>query len=94
MVKAGLVIRNFMHLHVEKTFVHYFLITSVAFMALFFFAVAPDVMKHDGSNWKNVAAEEWIKKVDEEYANGGGAHGGAEHGEAPAGDAHGEGGHH
>ena len=84
-VKAGLVIRNFMHLNVEKAFVHYFLITSLAFMFLFFFAVAPDVMKHDGSNWKNVAAEAWIDKVDAEYAAGGGDHHGGGHG-----DAHGE----
>lgn len=84
-VKAGLVIRNFMHLNVEKAFVHYFLITSLAFMFLFFFAVAPDVMKHDGSNWENVAAKEWIEQKDAEYAAGGGDHHGGGHG-----DAHGE----
>ena len=89
-VKAGIVIRNFMHLNVEKAFVHYFLITSLAFMGLFFFAVAPDVMKHEGTRWKNVAAESWIERVHEEYKNGEPGHGGDSHG-APAdhGDAEG-----
>jgi len=93
-VKAGIVIRNFMHLHTEKTFVHYFLITSLAFMALFFFAVAPDVMKHEGTRWENKAAKAWIQKVEAEYAAGGGDHHGADaagdHGEKTEGDAHGE----
>lgn len=98
LVKAWIVIKNFMHLNVEKAFVHYFLITSLAFMGLFFFAVAPDVMKHEGTRWKNVAAEAWIEKVEAEFAAGGGEHhgaaadenghgaGGAEH--APEGEHH------
>ncbi len=74
-VKAGLVIRNFMHLTIEKSFVHYFLITALAFMVLFFFAVSPDVMNHEGTNWKNLAAEAEIKRALEEHAAGGGHHG-------------------
>jgi caa(3)-type oxidase subunit IV len=102
-VKAALVVRNFMHLNVEKAFVHYFLITSLAFMALFFFAVAPDVMKHEGTRWENKAAKSWIQSVEEEYANGGGDHHGGghaedhggDHAEKPAGgEAHGEEGAH
>jgi len=88
-VKAGLVIRNFMHLTVEKSFVHYFLITSVAFMFLFFFAVAPDVMNHEGTRWENVAAKSWIAKKQAEQAAGGDHHGEGGHGEA----GHGEAGH-
>ena len=92
-VKAGLVIRNFMHLNVEKAFVHYFLITSIAFMFLFFFAVAPDVMNHEGSRWENVAAKSWIEKqAAYEEANAG--HHGGGHGDAHGGghgDAHGDG---
>lgn len=102
-VKAGLVIRNFMHLNVEQSFVHYFLITSLAFMLLFFFAVSPDVQNHEGTNWVNYAAEDEIARVQEEYKNGEPGHGahGGDHGEAAHGDAHGaeadhgaEGGHH
>lgn len=85
-IKASLVVHNFMHLTIEKRFVHYFLATSLAFMFLFYFAVAPDVMKHEGTNWVNLAAKAQTVKVDAEYAAGGGEHG-AEHA-APAGEHH------
>jgi caa(3)-type oxidase subunit IV len=87
-VKASMVVKYFMHLDIEKRIVHYFLITSVVFMFLFFAGVAPDVMKHEGTNWKNVAAIETSARVEAEAAAGGGGHGeehheegeGAEHG--------------
>ena len=41
-----------MHLKFEKK-IHHMLVTTTMFMFLFFFAVAPDVMKHEGSNWSN-----------------------------------------
>ncbi len=50
-VKAYLVARNFMHLNIEKRYVVYMLSTVLAFMLLFFSAVAPDVMKHEGTGW-------------------------------------------
>jgi caa(3)-type oxidase subunit IV len=56
-VKAYFVCAKFMHLNIEKKFVVYFLVTSLAFLALFYFGVAPDVMAHKGHRWKNVAAE-------------------------------------
>jgi caa(3)-type oxidase subunit IV len=61
-VKAYLVCAKFMHLNIEKKFVIYFLVTSLAFMALFYFAIAPDVMKHSGHRWKNVAAEAAVQR--------------------------------
>ena len=54
--KAALVVRNFMHLTLEPKFVFYIASTSVVLMGLFFFWVAPDVMKHEGHQWVNVAA--------------------------------------
>ena len=78
-VKAGMVVKFFIHLDLEKRFVHYFLATSLAFMFLFFFAVAPDVMKHSGTQWVNVAAERTVA----EGLAAGAEHGG-EHGAAPA----------
>ena len=54
--KAALVVRNFMHLTMEPKFVFYIASTSVVLMGLFFFWVAPDVMKHEGHQWVNVAA--------------------------------------
>lgn len=99
-IKAGMVVKYFMHLDVEKRFVHYFLVTSLAFMFLFFFAVAPDVMRHEGTQWVNLAAK---KHIEEGLAagsghgdehGGGGEHGNAEQGgaehapEAPAPSGH------
>jgi caa(3)-type oxidase subunit IV len=50
-VKAFLVAKNFMHLNLEKRFVVYMLVTALAFMGLFFFATAPDIMNDEGRNW-------------------------------------------
>jgi len=50
-VKAYLVCKNFMHLNVEKRYVVYLLTTCLVFVLLFFAAVAPDVMKFEGTNW-------------------------------------------
>ncbi|MEX0912628.1 MAG: c-type cytochrome [Gemmatimonadota bacterium] len=55
-VKAYLVIENFMHLRWEKRLMKWALGASVAVMALMFFGIAPDVMKHEGRNWVNEAA--------------------------------------
>jgi len=57
LVKARLVVQNFMHLKWEKKLARIVLAGSLLLMALFFFAVAPDIMKHDGSNWTNDAAK-------------------------------------
>ncbi|MBL8919230.1 MAG: cytochrome C oxidase subunit IV family protein [Myxococcaceae bacterium] len=83
-VKAYLVLKNFMHIGVEKKYVAYLLITMVALMVLMVGGVGPDVLRHDGHRWSNVAAK---KTVEEGLKAGGGhdAHGG-EHkaGEKPA----------
>ncbi len=50
-VKAYLVAKNFMHLNIEPRYAVYMLLTMLVFVFLFFAAAAPDVMKHDGSNW-------------------------------------------
>ena len=63
LVKAYLVAKNFMHVNVERPIVHYFLITALAFMVLFFAGTAPDVMKHDGQNWNNDAAKAEIERA-------------------------------
>lgn len=81
-VKAGIVIKYFMHLDTEKPIVWYALITSVVFMVLFFSAVAPDVMNHQGTRWENVAAK---AEVERGLAAGSGHHGGG-HEAAPAGE--------
>ena len=50
-VKAYMVAKNFMHLNVQPRYAVYLLLTMLVFMLLFFSAVAPDVMKHEGDNW-------------------------------------------
>ena len=67
-VKAYLVMKYFMHLDVEKPIVHYFLITSVVFMVLMFAGIAPDVMKHEGTRWENIAAKAEVQRALAEQA--------------------------
>lgn len=82
-VKAYLVASRFMHLNIEKRYISYMLGTMLVFMLLFFAGVAPDVMKHKGQNWENVAAEAEIERaLAEQREEGHGEHGGehdAEH---------------
>ena len=61
-VKAYLVIKNFMHLNIEPKYVAYISGTALAFMGLLFFFVAPDVMKHEGNNWTNLAAQAAVQR--------------------------------
>lgn len=56
LVKANMVIQNFMHLKWEKRIAKLVLATSLALMVLFYGAVATDIQKHEGRNWVNDAA--------------------------------------
>ena len=51
-VKAYLVTKHFMHIHIEPRYVAYLVSTMVVFMLLLFAGVAPDVMKFEGQNWE------------------------------------------
>ena len=53
-VKAFMVAKYFMHITAEAKFITYMVSTTLVFMLLFFAAVAPDVMKFEGSNWVKV----------------------------------------
>ncbi len=77
-VKAFLVAKNFMHLNIERKYITYMLSAMLMLMLLFFAGTAPDVMKHKGQNWENVAAEAEIERALEAQAAEGDAHG--EHG--------------
>lgn len=79
-VKAWLVCSRFMHLDIEKRFVVYFLTVSLGFMGLFFFAIAPDILKHEGTNWKNYGATNEIARHDLTKTD----HGHDPHAEKPA----------
>ncbi len=56
-VKATLVVQNFMHLKIERQIAKWVLAASLLLLFLFFAGVAPDVMKHDGAGWENLAAK-------------------------------------
>jgi len=74
LVKAYLVVVNFMHLNSEQKFVSYFVATALVFMLLFFAGTAPDVMKDEGRNWTKPA---WVAAA--ARAAAGGDHGSGEH---------------
>ena len=57
LVKAYLVVKNFMHINVEKRFIPYACATVLVFMVLFYAGTAPDVMKKHGTNWEKPS---WI----------------------------------
>ena len=72
--KAYLVAKNFMHIDIAPRYVGYLVATCLLFMVLFFAAVAPDVMKHEGLRWKKPG---WIEA--NAAAHAGDAHGDAHH---------------
>jgi caa(3)-type oxidase subunit IV len=61
-VKANLVIQNFMHLKWERRIAKWFLTTSLVLMALFMAGVSVDVMNHEGNNWENIAAQAAVER--------------------------------
>jgi len=62
LVKANLVIQNFMHLKWEKRIMKWVLATSLVLMFLMFAGVSSDVMNHEGRNWENVAAQAAVER--------------------------------
>lgn len=78
-VKAGLVVQNFMHLKWERALIGWILAAALLLMFLMFAGVAPDVMSHDGVNWENVSAKEAIERGIPVAEEGGEAGAEAEH---------------
>lgn len=77
-VKAWMVIKNFMHLSIERPIAKWFLAASVLLLALFWGGIAPDVQSHAGANWENVAAQAAVER---------GIAGPEDHGEEPGAEA-------
>ena len=65
-IKAYLVIKHFMHFNVERRYLHYLLITSLSFMMIFYFGIAPDVLNHEGRRWVNEGAQQEIQRREKE----------------------------
>ena len=51
LVKAYLVARNFMHLNVEKRWIHWALGLALVFMVLLYAGISPDVGRDSGQRW-------------------------------------------
>lgn len=62
LVKAWMVVREFMHLKGERSIVIWMLASSVILMFLFFAGVAPDVLNHEGRNWVHYSAQEVVER--------------------------------
>lgn len=60
LVKAYMVAKYFMHIGLERKWVVYLLVTMLALMLVMVGGVAPDVLKHDGARWENVAAKKAV----------------------------------
>jgi len=72
LIKANLVIQNFMHLRWEKQLAKWVLLSSLILMALFVAGVAPDVMNHEGNNWENLAAQAAVERgIGDDHGEGG-----------------------
>ncbi|MBI1945139.1 MAG: cytochrome C oxidase subunit IV family protein [Deltaproteobacteria bacterium] len=76
--KAYLVCAYFMHLNIQRRWVVYLELAVLGMVLLFWFGVAPDVMKHEGQNWENVAAKQAVERGMAAHAAG------AAHADAPA----------
>jgi len=61
-VKASMVIRNFMHLKDEKRLMVWMLTSSLILMALMFAGLSVDILNHEGRNWENLAARAAIER--------------------------------
>jgi caa(3)-type oxidase subunit IV len=85
LVKAFIVAKYFMHIGMERKWVIYLLLGMLAFMLVMVGGISPDVMKHEGLRWENVATKAEVVRGEKEGTQehgSGGAHG-AEHGAAP-----------
>ena len=70
-VKCFLVCAYFMHLNIEKRLASMIVLLAVVLMGLFFSGVSPDVMKHQGDQWVNLAANaETARRIEREGADG------------------------
>ena len=56
LVKALMVAAYFMHLNIEKKYIHYMLYTMLLFVGIFFTGVMTDIMKPQGARWVNQGA--------------------------------------
>ncbi len=56
-VKAWMVAKHFMHLHIEPKWVVFILGVMLAFMLVMFAGIAPDVLESQGHHWEKLYEE-------------------------------------
>jgi caa(3)-type oxidase subunit IV len=61
-IKAKLVVENFMHLKWEKRIAKWVLVTSLVLMGIMMAGVSVDVLNHEGNNWENIAAQAEVER--------------------------------
>lgn len=61
-VKALIVAAYFMHLNVEKRYIHYVLYAMLLFMGLFMAGTMVDINKDHGANWINQASRDYVER--------------------------------
>lgn len=73
LIKATMVCAYYMHLNVEKRYIWYLLLTVVVFMLILFSGLAPDIMRDEGTNWKNMGSKNFEKEMAhiQEHEHGG-----------------------
>jgi predicted PurR-regulated permease PerM len=57
LISTVVAMTRFMEIDRLPSFISYIFVTAVVFVGLFFFMVAPDVMKHDGQHWFKPAVQ-------------------------------------
>ena len=75
LVKAYMVAKNFMHLDIEKPIVHWILLVALSLMVLLYGALAPDIQKGAGENWKKDAGFHHSFTTSKPHETGGHAEG-------------------
>lgn len=71
-IKALIVAAQFMHLNIEKKYIHYVLYTMLLAITMFYFGTMSDLQMLKGLNWENAAA---YKYIEQNQHHGAGAHG-------------------
>lgn len=61
-IKAWMVAAYFMHLNVEKKYIHYMLYSMLLFVVVFVAGSMVDINRNSGRNWVNKSSLEYIEK--------------------------------
>ena len=69
-LKAYLVVKNFMHLDIEKPVIHWALGLALLIMVVMYAGIAPDVQKSSGQHWVKSAGFHYLAKPISQHEGG------------------------